>query len=85
MPLWSNQFLLGQVKPFQKSVGKTPKPLAYKNEFEALKQVSNDDLLVGGILCQLDRPVKTFFFTNWPVESPWVLPKLFATNRIDPK
>ena len=52
----------------------------YENGFEALKQVANDYLLVGGILCQLAHPVKTFFFTNWLLELPWVLPKWFATT-----
>jgi len=64
MPLWSNQFPLGLVRPFQERAEKNRKTACYKNEFEALKQVSNDDLFVGGILCQLDQPVKTFFFTN---------------------
>jgi hypothetical protein len=71
---------MDQVRPLQKPVGKNRKPLVYKYEFEALKQVSNDCLLVGGILCQLDQPVKTFFFTNCPIELPWVLPKLSATT-----
>ena len=35
-------------------------------------------LLVGGILCQLVHPVKTFFLTNWLMEMPWVLPKWFV-------
>jgi hypothetical protein len=59
---------------------KTGKPLIYKNEFEALKQDSNDYLLAVGILCQLDDPVKTFFFTNWSLQLSWVLPKWFSTN-----
>ena len=43
---------------------KNRKPLAYENGFEALKQVANHYFFESGILCQLDHPVKTFFFTN---------------------